>query len=121
MNDSDSTYWLALQAMSPHERDLFLITEEAIASKQRMAWLVAEYRKDGELVERIKAMAQTAIADYNITNSDEDLEKVELYADMVKTYQWYRGQLRQEIREVRERIRWLRTRYKKTLRQRQSS
>lgn len=113
MNDSD--YWSALQAMPPRERELFLIKEEADEDKRRMAWLMAEYRWFGELIEQQKRMAENAIADYNVSNSDEDLEQVELYADMVRTYQWYRRQLRQELKEVREHIRWLRTKYKRTL------
>lgn len=110
-----NTRWGMLNDMSPHDRELFLIQWEAESDKRRMASLVTQYRQTNEYIKSTEALARLAVADYNISNADEDLERVELYADIIETYSWYKRELREEIREVREHIRWLRVQYRQEM------
>ena len=109
-----------LDALSEQEHALLLIQEEGIAAKQNMQYLMWEYKEFGRVIDTVKRLARDAVMDYNEDHDDISLAKVEEFAEELETFTTYRKELRVKIREARERVRWLRVRYKKTKEQQRS-
>lgn len=103
-----------LEGMSPIERKRMLIADDGRAATQGMEDTINRYEYFTHEIKVITSLGMQALDDYNESNSEEDLQLVELYADMLKTFTDYRAVLREEIREWRERVRWLRAEYQRT-------
>lgn len=112
MNDHDVELQF-LESVPREERRLHIIGADGIEEKERMAYMLDQYQWYGEEITYIKALAKRALLDYNETHEEAKLKDIEEYADMVTNFTWYRGQLREQVKEVRERVRWLRVEYRK--------
>lgn len=117
MNESLDARAELLLGMTEGERKLLLIQEDGIAEKQHMNALIQEYRYFSDRIQLVKRMARQAVIDYNEDHDDDSLNAIEQWTEVLETFTEYRKKLRVDIRESRERVRWLRQQWKTTKQQ----
>ena len=101
-----------LQAMTNGERRVMLAEVDVTQAVAEMNQEIFHYRFIGHEIDVIKSLAREAVLVYTETNQDDSLADVEMYADILKDFVWYRGHVREQIKQKRERVRWLRKRLK---------
>lgn len=101
-----------LLGMTEGERKLLFIQEDGIAAKQLMDNLIWEYKYFGSRINIVRNLARQAVIDYNEDHDDDSLNAIEQWTEVLETFTEHRKKLRVDIREARERVRWLRQEWK---------
>lgn len=95
-------------AMTPLERQLFIIQEDGVYHKDKMEQVKWQYGRFQEIIEGLKVKAKRLTRDYAEYNEDDTLEQLEEVADMIQTFTEHKSDLRREIKQEREKVQWLR-------------
>lgn len=99
--------------MTKEERQLFLLGQDVTDESQRLDVLIWEYQVWGEEIAHLKQLAKKNLMDYNEHKRDIDLLYLEQNTKILKSFTNYRGVVREEIKEQRERVRWSRAQQNK--------
>jgi hypothetical protein len=109
-----------LEDMSKDKLILHLIEMDGKHEVNHLATLIEEVKETRDQQANFKRYADHHLVQYNETNDEKHLEAIEQYAELSESYTEYRAMLMSDIKEVRERVRWLRQQYKKTREQQNS-
>ena len=102
-----------LQAMSPDEQKLHLITEDGKGAAQRLDTLIHRVEENRYDITFAKHMAKHYLVAYNENKREADLAALEGYVELLKSYREHKDVLLNDVKQERERVRWYRGEYQK--------
>lgn len=104
----DTGEYELVKGMAHWDRRVLFLEMELESEQARLDMYIDQYKDIGLTIESTKRIARDDVLGYTDTQTDEDLVRVEQSADTLAIiYEWRDG-FRQDIREQRERVQWLR-------------
>lgn len=107
----------ALQEMTQEGRLEMLLVTDLSAEERLLQRLMDDYRFLRYQIDTQKHLARDALAAYNEQPEDSTLDYLEERAEFIRSFTYYRKELRADITETRERVRWLKQQLKKNKQQ----
>lgn len=101
-----------LQGMSHWERRLYLARSDLASEEYWFDVALDRYQSHKQTVNILTNLARRCALEYNESNSDEDLGRLELTVAALQTVTQWREEARADITKQRERVRWQRQRAK---------
>lgn len=97
----------SLQEMTRDERLQMMLVYDLSTEKLLLQRLMSDYKFLRYEIQKLKVMLQDELLAYNEEPVDSTLDLIEKHTEQINSFTRYRHEIRVDIRETRERVRWL--------------